>query len=460
MTSDIETSTYVLLVNGTFNVTTLSSFVSENLTTSDAGENEGDKPYGGEFFYTIHHAYSPVHGYLSLFVCIFGIISNILNIIVLTRKEMQSSTNSILTGLALADMLVMIDYIPFSIHFFLDTDNKSVAELYSYHWSLFTLTHAHFSVVCHTISTWLTVLLAIWRYLAVSFPTECKHWCSLRNTRWTIFMTYVFVPLICIPVYLSFSITPDIEKLSNETFYRVDFSETALKHEQLLRKINFWVFSVGTKLVPCVLLTYLSLALIRVLMEAERRKQRLKPNSSPYVTRSKLSACETSTIASNYSIHTNAIGNHTVPVSATSNNKLQLPQSCVKLPTRSSGSSGHPSDRTTRMLLSVLLLFLLTETPCGIVALLSAIIGPGFYENVYHPLGEVFDIMALTNSAINFILYCSMSRLFRVTFCKLFCFRKFHASNLYETTDYRARRTSLTCQQTDIGISNINTTCV
>lgn len=34
--------------------------------------------------------------------------------------------------------------------------------------------------------------------------------------------------------------------------------------------------------------------------------------------------------------------------------------------------------------------------------------------------GEVMDILALINSGINFILYCSMSRQFRKTFTLLF----------------------------------------
>lgn len=35
--------------------------------------------------------------------------------------------------------------------------------------------------------------------------------------------------------------------------------------------------------------------------------------------------------------------------------------------------------------------------------------------------GDVMDILALINSAINFILYCAMSRQFRKTFNLLFC---------------------------------------
>lgn len=34
--------------------------------------------------------------------------------------------------------------------------------------------------------------------------------------------------------------------------------------------------------------------------------------------------------------------------------------------------------------------------------------------------GDILDITALINSSINFILYCSMSRQFRITFAKLF----------------------------------------
>lgn len=86
--------------------------------------------------------------------------------IILNRKEMVTPTNSILTGLAVADMLVMVDYIPYTIHNYIRQD-RPITELYTYGWAIFALFHAHFSVICHTISTWLTVLLAVWRYIAV-----------------------------------------------------------------------------------------------------------------------------------------------------------------------------------------------------------------------------------------------------------------------------------------------------
>lgn len=47
------------------------------------------------------------------------------------------------------------------------------------------------------------------------------------------------------------------------------------QHKHLLEKVNFWAFSILLKLIPCILLTYLSLALVRILIEARKRKERL-----------------------------------------------------------------------------------------------------------------------------------------------------------------------------------------
>jgi hypothetical protein len=54
------------------------------------------------------------------------------------------------------------------------------------------------------------------------------------------------------------------------------------------------------------------------------------------------------------------------------------------------------------MLLVVMILFLITEFPQGILIFLSAVI-KGFYHNVYVPLGDLMDAIALGNNAINFV---------------------------------------------------------
>lgn len=48
----------------------------------------------------------------------------------------------------------------------------------------------------------------------------------------------------------------------------------------------------------------------------------------------------------------------------------------------------NQADRTTNMLLAVLILFLITEFPQALLGLISAILGQIFLQECYAPLGE------------------------------------------------------------------------
>jgi hypothetical protein len=85
--------------------------------------------------------------------------------------------------------------------------------------------------------------------------------------------------------------------------------------------------------------------------------------------------------------------------------------------------------RTTVMLILVCILFLLAEFPQSILIFFSIIMDKSFYNDVYMPLGDLLDIIALVNNSINFIIYCAMSKTFRDTFYLLLnnvfsCLRK------------------------------------
>lgn len=106
----------------------------DNVTSTAAG-------YCGTSLKSFERSYKSVHGYTSLLVCLFGAQANILNLIVLTRKEMINPTNAILTGLALADLLNMMEYIPYAVYMILPGSKTTYA------WALFVLIHSNFSQV-------------------------------------------------------------------------------------------------------------------------------------------------------------------------------------------------------------------------------------------------------------------------------------------------------------------------
>ncbi|XP_011868456.1 PREDICTED: probable G-protein coupled receptor B0563.6 [Vollenhovia emeryi] len=375
---------------------------SENLTSAP----EPTEYMCGARLESFYNWYTQVHGWASLLVCIFGSIANVLNIAVLTRREMHSPTNMILTGLAVADLLVMIEYIPYAIHMYLY--RRSRRDTFTYGWTIFVLFHSNFTQVCHTISICLTVTLAVWRYIAVAHPQRNREWCSNKRTFLMIAFAYVSCPILCIPLYINTEVKPQMEMLdkfgmsvnltelqqtsasfdgvTNTTLYFVKLTDSPMSN--VLKNINVWIYSVVIKLIPCMALTGLSIKLVKVLLEAKRRRKKLTTkNTAIKMGNGKENACE--------------------------KHKKR----------RKGQDKERQTDRTTMMLLAVLLLFLVTEMPQGILGLLSVILGPSFFKTCYVMLGDVIDILTLINSAINFILYCAMSRQFRTTFNQLFCNR-------------------------------------
>lgn len=340
--------------------------------------------------------YHSIHGYLSLTVCILGCIANIVNIVVLTRREIRSPTNAILTGLAVADFLVMIDYIPYSWFDYIAPHMDHMRKtLFSYSTTWYIMFHSIFAQICHTISIWLTVMLAVWRYIAVAYPHRNRIWCNMRTTMITIASAYIVCPFAAISLYLATDIRPSHEILDgdgqfsklnsssnsstdighdnstgiginstidgsrtlpdgykNVTVYKVQYSTIAMNNPQLVT-FNLWMYSILIKLIPCFALTILSLRLIGALLEAKRRRKQLMNSSGMQ------------TLVNGKSVDGQPIRRNTKSL-----------------------EKEKQTDRTTRMLLAVLLLFLITEFPQGILGVLGVVLGQTFMLQCYYKLGK------------------------------------------------------------------------
>ena len=152
----------------------------DNATVADNMADTDNYHYAGAAeLYKFHLCYKEIHGYLAVAICAFGIIANIMNIVVLTRRNIISATNCILTGLAVSDGLTMVAYLPYALRFYCLYGTDPSPERNTLSAVRFMLFHACFSVVVHTISIWLTVTLAIFCYIFVKFPHHGVHLCSL-----------------------------------------------------------------------------------------------------------------------------------------------------------------------------------------------------------------------------------------------------------------------------------------
>lgn len=145
-----------------------------------------------------HH----VHFKFSLCICIFGCITNILNFIVLTRKGLRTHINYILAALAISDFLVMLVYVPYALDYAFDLNTR--VERLSYSYAHYVYTHAMLSQTAHTISIFLTIILALWRYVSVCHPNRKN--LIMKRTMWAIAASYVVSPIICVPYYMTLGV--------------------------------------------------------------------------------------------------------------------------------------------------------------------------------------------------------------------------------------------------------------
>ena len=117
-------------------------------------------------------AYSAYHGYISVVVCVIGITCSLLVIAVLTRRHMLTSSNYMLTALAICDTITMLSYIPYAIQFYCLYGIDPTVERNTLAWIRFCLVHANLSVTSHTASIWITVALSAFRYSIVRRATD------------------------------------------------------------------------------------------------------------------------------------------------------------------------------------------------------------------------------------------------------------------------------------------------
>ena len=149
--------------------------VIELAPTSAASNGSDEEGRGGDNcvnpcpFYVHQTAVSiPIYGFISPPVILVTVITNSLICAVLLRRNMRTATNALLLAMAVADMMTGVWPLPCYVYFY----TLGAYRYYvSFQWCrvYFALTD-HLPTVFHTASIWLTVALALHRYICVCRP--------------------------------------------------------------------------------------------------------------------------------------------------------------------------------------------------------------------------------------------------------------------------------------------------
>uniref|UniRef100_A0A1I7S5R9 G_PROTEIN_RECEP_F1_2 domain-containing protein n=1 Tax=Bursaphelenchus xylophilus TaxID=6326 RepID=A0A1I7S5R9_BURXY len=339
-------------------------------------------------------SYVEIHQYVATFLCIVGTLMNLTTVVVLTRPSMISPVNVLLCAVAICDILVMTSYLVFIVHFHLIAPARCQLQDYSYGWGIFTMIHAHVSVICHATSIWLTVSLAQIRVLTIRRATAGPT--TQITERFSIILaivTLIIMAAVNLPNFMTFEIdeipaeyfmsclVPEgisiEEAIANST--RMVYTLRAHEKDCMKLKMAFWSNGMIFKVVPCLLLTVSIVALLKIIADVSNKRKNL----------------------------------------------AQVMKKKV------------PKDHTTPMLVAVLSIFLIAELPQGVMLVMTGIFSSDtFKKTIYQPLGDFMDFLSLLNSAIGFFIYVGMSRKFRSVFFQLF-FSLIHCTP-YSTDDEEA----------------------
>ena len=216
--------------------------------------------------------YTIVVGTLSL----IGIIGNTLSLIVLQRDKGSKVANLLLQALAIADNCVLIASICILSVIY---GTLPYFEAYGTLQRLISPIRLYFQPIAYitkTCAIWMTVLLAVNRYVVIKNPLKAQDLCTLWKARLQVLGVIVFSVASNIPRFFHFK---EVNVEHGNT------SKTKLEHSSIGKGTSAYVvytnmFSVLVLLLPMIILIIMNIGLIRELRKMRKERKRLSTTST------------------------------------------------------------------------------------------------------------------------------------------------------------------------------------
>ncbi|XP_055621570.1 sex peptide receptor [Toxorhynchites rutilus septentrionalis] len=334
---------------------------------------EGNTSYLNVSCETILNYSIPLYGYCTPIFILITLTANSLIVIVLSKRSMASPTNFVLMAMALCDMFTLLFPAPGLLYMYTFGNHykplSPIAACYVWN-ALNEILPAMF----HTASVWLTLALAVQRYIYVCHAPIARTWCTIPRVK-------KCIAYICIAALIHQS-----TRFFDKSYSLVTIEWNGHLTEVCHTETSSWVHYVGedvyytfyfsfrilfVHLIPCGSLVALNVLLFKAMRQAQQKRERLFKDTAKK-------------------------------------------RECKRV---------RDSNCTTLMLIVVVTVFLVVEIPLAVITALH-IISSLIYEFLDYYIANLFILFAnfflIVSYPINFAIYCGMSRQFRETFKEIF----------------------------------------
>ncbi|PAV77256.1 hypothetical protein WR25_17917 [Diploscapter pachys] len=343
----------------------------------------------------------PMYGFIMPIIVTLTVATNSFIVIVLSHKYLRTPTNYVLLAMAVSELLTGLSCMPWFLYYYTLSGHKTDAltGLPSFWCYAIPYMASFFPSIFHTMAIWMTVYLAIQRYIYICVPSLVRRFCTIHRSKQVIMM----ICILAILMYL-----PEPFAIRHESHEMIDYRTNTSRrlcyrgHSPLVLSVGLDVYykSVFTTqtllvhLVPCILLVVFTWKLVRAISIADKRHTNLMSKSF----RSTKRKCSEGASTDSES-RIQRLFKHRESVNASEPKRV------------------HGLKQNTRMLIVVIILFLMTEIPAALIFILHVLaVSTGFQPIEYSVLNVLLiirNVLIVVSYPFRFAIYCGMSQQFR-----------------------------------------------
>ncbi|XP_069134533.1 sex peptide receptor-like [Argopecten irradians] len=162
-----------------------------------------------------------LYKYLIPFLSVLEIFCGVLTIVIFWKTKLGNPTHMFLLGICVCDTMSSLSIGSISAYVFYFEDYRDylpfrICKLYTY-------LYVFFPVFCHYTSSYLTVGLAIQRYICVVYPFVARRICSKKRT-----LFYILFSILCSSAYFAFQIhSHSYHVMETSSFYVTNLTVSA-----------------------------------------------------------------------------------------------------------------------------------------------------------------------------------------------------------------------------------------